>query len=241
MTNARFQIMCPTLLLLVVLLIIWNVSAWQIPNIKRHRFKIHRSNFKTRHRYRLGNDDTQHQEKISPTTKHTVVNLNTLNNSTLKHSKKPYTYLDARKEIKRMYALRNARRKLMLLTGKTFTAKNPTAYFINIVNPLQTNITRTPVAIVTNVEELRSAVLDKNIELKDITFRNVSFVGSPTSKHTASSQSTKTMINSEEYSPFDHEVMNLIKKRVQDNSKPGSRASDDKAHLALSIEGGGMR
>jgi hypothetical protein len=169
------------------------------------------------------------------------VNLNTLNNSTVKHSKKPYTYLDARKEIKRMYALRNARRKLMLLTGKTFTAKNPTAYFINIVNPLQTNITRTPAAIVTNVEELRSAVLDKNIELKDIAFRNVSFVASPASKHIASSKSTETIMDSEEYSPFDHEVMKLIKKRVKDNSKPGSRASDDKAHLALSIEGGGMR
>lgn len=240
MPNARFQIMCPTtLFVLVVLLITWNVSAWQISKIKRHRFKI--NDFKTRHRYRLGNDDTQHQEKISPTTKHAVVNLNTLNNSTVKHSKKPYTYLDARKEIKRMYALRNARRKLMLLTGKTFTAKNPTAYFINIVNPLQTNTTRTPAAIVTNVEELRSAALDKNIELKDIAFRNVSFVASPASKHIASSKSTETIMDSEEYSPFDHEVMKLIKKRVKDNSKPGSRASDDKAHLALSIEGGGMR
>lgn len=128
----------------------------------------------------------------------------------------------------------------MRLTGKTFSTTNPTAYFIKIVNPLQTNITRTPAAIVTNVEELRSAVLDRNIELKDITFRNVSFVGNTASKSTESKKSMET-VDTGEHSPFDHEVMKLIEKRVKDKSKPGSRASDDTAHLALSIEGGGMR
>lgn len=128
----------------------------------------------------------------------------------------------------------------MRLTGKTFSTTNPTAYFIKIVNPLQTNITRTPAAIVTNVEELRSAVLDRNIELKDITFCNVSFVGNTASKSTESKKSMET-VDTGEYSPFDHEVMKLIEKRVKDKSKPGSRATDDTAHLALSIEGGGMR
>jgi len=41
--------------------------------------------------------------------------------------------------------------------------------------------------------------------------------------------------------PFDHEVIKLIEKRFKTKSKPGSRAKDDYATLALSIEGGGMR
>lgn len=236
-SNMHVQIMLPWLYLLLPVLIILNTTtAWQISNIKTRLLKI--NDLQTRHHYRLGDDDAQHQEKTNAI-KNTVVNLSTLKNSTSKQKKKPYTYLDARKEIKRMYALRHARRKLMLLTGKTFASKNPTAYFIKIVNPLETNTTRAPAAIVTNVEELRSAVLDRNIELKDITFRNVSFVGSAVPKNNAREQVMEKVDS--DCSPFDHEVMKLIAKRVKDSSKPGSRARDDTAHLALSIEGGGMR
>jgi hypothetical protein len=41
--------------------------------------------------------------------------------------------------------------------------------------------------------------------------------------------------------PFDHEVLKIIEQRFKSNSKPGSRDENDKAHLSLSIEGGGMR
>ena len=38
-----------------------------------------------------------------------------------------------------------------------------------------------------------------------------------------------------------HSVIELIAQRVRTNSTPGNRAPDDTAHLALAIEGGGMR
>ena len=38
-----------------------------------------------------------------------------------------------------------------------------------------------------------------------------------------------------------HSVIELIAERVRTNSTPGNRAPDDTAHLALAIEGGGMR
>jgi len=38
-----------------------------------------------------------------------------------------------------------------------------------------------------------------------------------------------------------HDVMKIISQRVKTNSTPGNRAKGDTAHLALAIEGGGMR
>lgn len=40
---------------------------------------------------------------------------------------------------------------------------------------------------------------------------------------------------------FDHPTMELIRKRVKEGSKPGSRAPGDTAKLAIAFEGGGMR
>jgi len=40
---------------------------------------------------------------------------------------------------------------------------------------------------------------------------------------------------------FSHDVLNLLQKRYRSKSTPASRAPDDTAMLALSIEGGGMR
>ena len=36
---------------------------------------------------------------------------------------------------------------------------------------------------------------------------------------------------------MNHQVLELIEKRSRSRSKPGERFPDDKAHLALSIEG----
>ncbi len=85
-------------------------------------------------------------------------------------------------------------------------------------------------AVVTDVHEMRNAVLDRGNELKYIQFQNVSFL--------ASENVTKVH---EEFDPFNHEVLKLIKMRARMNSKPGERAPGDNATLALSIEGGGMR
>jgi hypothetical protein len=76
--------------------------------------------------------------------------------------------------------------------------------------------------IVSNVHELREKVLNENIPLRDLKVNlNVANV------------TVSEMIN--------HEVVQLIAKRFYSQSKPGARAPDDKAVLALAIEGGGVR
>lgn len=114
-----------------------------------------------------------------------------------------------------------------------------------------------PSTIVTNVHELRSAVLDQGILLKDIEFQNVSFVPrksmnatmaaafaaaqSPPAKKIKTDATLLTENPAPPFNPINHEVIKLIEKRARTKSKPGSRAADDTAILALSIEGGGMR
>ena len=127
-----------------------------------------------------------------------------------------------------------------------------------------------PLALVTNPHELRAAVLDRGIQLKDIAFNNTSFVprlnvnATKNTKAKAKAKSkTKTKrgvtapapvpemqlqlqsqnedtIN-KQFNPLNHEVIKLINMRAKTNSKPGARAFNDTATLALSIEGGGMR
>ena len=41
--------------------------------------------------------------------------------------------------------------------------------------------------------------------------------------------------------PSDHATLQLIRQRKHEGSKPGARRADDTAHVALVIEGGGMR
>jgi len=144
-----------------------------------------------------------------------------------------------RHKLRRGFA-RSLKASLLKVNG-VYSKKIPNPYQIPLQAPelesvrarnrvrdsAKANATRT---IVTNIHELRHAVLDEGIELKDIEFENVSFI--------PSSNVTKA---TEEYNPFNHEVIKLIEKRASTNSKPGARASDDNATLALSIEGGGMR
>jgi Predicted esterase of the alpha-beta hydrolase superfamily len=126
--------------------------------------------------------------------------------------------------------------------------------------------------LVTNVQELREAVLDRGIELKNIEFQNVSFVprSSSSNNNTTFTQKNKKwtppiISTSKKVKPkFDptaspnihvnstisqvmssswdnHPVLELIEMRSKTKSKPGLRAVNDTATLALAIEGGGMR
>lgn len=76
--------------------------------------------------------------------------------------------------------------------------------------------------IVRCLNELRSAVLDHGVPLRNIEL---------------DVPQTENILEN----IFDHEVLNIISKRAIEKSKPGKRAADDNAKLALSIEGGGMR
>lgn len=73
---------------------------------------------------------------------------------------------------------------------------------------------------ITNVQELRKAVLDDGLELKQTNL-----------VYETATVDVKDLLN--------HDVIQLIQKRAAAGSTPGRR--DDNATLALSMEGGGMR
>lgn len=95
---------------------------------------------------------------------------------------------------------------------------------------------RTPVVVVRNAEELRAAVLDQKIALENIEFDSPCLAKPTEDKNQLSCDKTEVLDL-----PFDHEVLKIIEQRFKSNSKPGFRAANDTARLALSIEGGGMR
>jgi hypothetical protein len=74
---------------------------------------------------------------------------------------------------------------------------------------------------VTNVDQLRSAVLDQQRELKDVHII----------QQLAREQSHSALQN--------HEVLKLMSQRFHSHSSPGNRT--DNSTLALAMEGGGMR
>jgi len=99
--------------------------------------------------------------------------------------------------------------------------------------------------MVSNVEELRAAVLDQGYSLRDIELREEN---KKKRRLLRRKSSTENKLQEEDESnsmkfdlPLDHEVLNLITRRAQSGSIPNNRDADDNAHLALSIEGGGMR
>lgn len=73
-----------------------------------------------------------------------------------------------------------------------------------------------------NVQELRTAVLDDGLEL-----RQTKLV------HETATASVQTLLN--------HDVVQLIAQRAQSGSTPACRDVNDSATLALCLEGGGMR
>ena len=82
-----------------------------------------------------------------------------------------------------------------------------------------------PVTIKT-VEELRNAILDEELSLKD-----TKIVEDET--NTAAAQESSPLM--------DHAVRELIKERYLSKSTPGNRLANDNSTLAIAIEGGGMR
>ena len=134
---------------------------------------------------------------------------------------------------------------------------------------------KTPLLIVKNIHELREAILDRGLNLRDVDLE----YSIPESSLTSNRGQSDEMVlpgedvaldsldepNSDEWqlignllaenAPtfeedaiaskgeqlFSHDVLNLLHKRYHSKSSPSSRAPDDTAILALSIEGGGMR
>lgn len=101
--------------------------------------------------------------------------------------------------------------------------------FLKSNNSLKRNKTKTgePAVWVHDVHGLRREVLQNKIPLQKVGFNL-------TRPHVnATTVTTELLMN--------HSVVQLIAKRCRTNSTPGNRAPTDTAHLALSIEGGGMR
>jgi hypothetical protein len=78
--------------------------------------------------------------------------------------------------------------------------------------------------MVTNVNELRSKILDEGLPLRSVT------VECPYSSANATIGEV-----------LQHNVIQLMVSRYHSQSKPGFRHSNDTAYLALAIEGGGVR
>mmetsp|Transcript_11647 Transcript_11647/g.34249 ORF Transcript_11647/g.34249 Transcript_11647/m.34249 type:complete len:729 (-) Transcript_11647:105-2291(-) len=87
--------------------------------------------------------------------------------------------------------------------------------------------------VVTSLDELRAAVLDDGIPLRKI---ELVLPEAPCKAESSFQAATK-----QDDHIFNHEVLKIISERAKTKSKPGKRAACDKAKLALSIEGGGMR
>ena len=104
-----------------------------------------------------------------------------------------------------------------------------------------------PKAIVSNIHELREAILDRGLELRDVELQ----YSPPPSL--LSSNSTSFQHFNKDYAPdksiqngtdndiFSHDVLNLLYQRYHSHSTPANRSAFDNATLALAIEGGGMR
>lgn len=87
--------------------------------------------------------------------------------------------------------------------------------------------------VVTNVHELREAILQNGAQLSDIDLQ-IDYSMSPNHNGTTTLDNDNT--------PQQHEVLRLMHKRFLSDSKPNRRHPNDRANrLALAIEGGGMR
>ena len=74
-----------------------------------------------------------------------------------------------------------------------------------------------------NVHDLRQAVLDEGKALKECEL----------------DKDAQLLVNATAHEMLNHDVVQLMAKRFRTGSTPGNRAPDDKARLALAIEGGG--
>ena len=133
---------------------------------------------------------------------------------------------------------------------------------------------KAPQSIVKNIHELREAILDRGLNLRDVDLDNSipqssmrssrghnnewflkgedigvnsrhepdsdewQLIGNLLAENAPEEGETNTKTGED---LFSHDVLNLLHKRYNSKSTPSSRAPDDTAILALSIEGGGMR
>jgi len=121
--------------------------------------------------------------------------------------------------------------------------------FANVSSILEenSNIPIEETNVVRNVHDLRKAILQEGLKLEEIELDSVYAESKlpksgKNSEEESNPEMTKNLDNRKDTdltSVLDHKVLELIKNRVQTNSKPGNRA--DSSTLALSIEGGGMR
>lgn len=88
--------------------------------------------------------------------------------------------------------------------------------------------------LVENLDELRHAVLSDKVALRNIDYVPNSAAANLTHNNLNTTTSTLGQLGN-------HPVLRILRQRVQTNSTPGNRETSDTAHIALAIEGGGMR
>ncbi|KAL3907542.1 MAG: hypothetical protein SGILL_008828 [Bacillariaceae sp.] len=95
---------------------------------------------------------------------------------------------------------------------------------------------------VKTVDELRAAILDQGLSLKDTEIVSGEDSGDAATQEPSTVNATAPQPASVPKDFFDnHAVRHLMKERYESQSMPGYRAETDTSTLALSIEGGGMR
>lgn len=103
-----------------------------------------------------------------------------------------------------------------------------------------------PLVVVSNIHELREAILDRGLELRDIELNyspppSLRSSNSTTLHHFNENFSSSASIENVTQSLFTHDVLNLLHQRYHTHSTPANRSVYDNATLALAIEGGGIR
>lgn len=87
-----------------------------------------------------------------------------------------------------------------------------------------------------NMEKMLEEMMEAKLESDQMKIKQNSF-----GRNSTNNNSNSSVEYDQENLPFNHEVIKIIEQRFKTNSIPGSREDGDTAHLALSIEGGGMR
>jgi hypothetical protein len=105
---------------------------------------------------------------------------------------------------------------------------------------------KNPRTVVSNIHELREAILDNGLELRDIelnytTPASLKTSNSTTFHHFNENCTFADTLNTTHNNIFTHDVLNLLHQRYHSHSTPANRSVYDNATLALAIEGGGMR
>lgn len=103
-----------------------------------------------------------------------------------------------------------------------------------------------PLVVVSTIHELREAILDKGIELRDVELNyspppSLRSSNSTIFQHYNENFSLESSHENVTQSLFTHDVLNLLHQRYHSHSTPANRSIYDNATLALAIEGGGMR